>query len=160
MLVVYPLGLLGTSVAWDICSLVTKHERWAVISFWTIVAGLIGGVVAAVPGLVDWLGIPPRTRARKIGLYHMIFNVVVLALFAISLAVRARGPGGYGLAGMNSMVWGWIGVAVAGVSGWLGGELIETLGISVAEGAHPNAESSLAPKSEAKSAREQRNADV
>jgi hypothetical protein len=41
------------------------------------------------------------------------------------------------------MLWGWIGVAIALVSAWLGGELIETLGISVREGANSDAPSSL-----------------
>ena len=148
MLVVFPLGLLGTSVAWDVCSLVgSAHERWALISFWTIAAGLVGGVVAAVPGLIDWLGIPHDTRARKLGVYHMALNVVVLAMFAISLAARWRAPGGYATAGLAQMAWGWIGLGVSVVSAWLGGELIETHGISVSPDAHPNATSSLASKS-------------
>jgi uncharacterized membrane protein len=33
MLVVFPLGLLATSVAWDICHLATDNPRWGMISF-------------------------------------------------------------------------------------------------------------------------------
>jgi len=156
MLVVFPLGLLGSSVAWDLCSLIGGHARWGMISFWTIVAGLIGGVVAAVPGLVDWLGIPPATRAKRVGVYHLILNVLVLTLFAVSLAARWLAPGGYATAGVDRMVWGWIGVGLAVVSGWLGGELIETHGISVSPDAHPDAESSLARKPSAPAHRDVR----
>lgn len=143
MLVVFPLGLLATSVAWDICYLATDNPRWATISFWTIVAGVIGALLAAVPGFIDWLAIPRRTRARTIGLYHMVLNLAVLGLFVISLIARWAAPRGYEFAGPGRMLWGWIGVAIALVSAWLGGELIETLGISVREGANPDAVSSL-----------------
>jgi uncharacterized membrane protein len=143
MLVVFPLGLLATSVAWDICYLATDNPRWGMISFWTIVAGVIGAVLAAVPGFIDWLAIPRRTRAKDVGLYHMILNLAVLALFVVSLLARWAAPRGYEFAGPGRMLWGWIGVAIALVSAWLGGELIETLGISVREGANSDAPSSL-----------------
>lgn len=143
MLVVFPLGLLATSVAWDICRLATDSPRWGLISYWTIVAGVLGALLAAIPGFIDWMAIPRNTRARTVGLYHMVLNLVVLGLFVISLVARSSAPGGYEMAGFGRMVWGWMGVALALVSAWLGGELIETLGISVDEKAHPNAPSSL-----------------
>jgi len=143
MLVVFPLGLLSTSVVWDICRLATRHASWGMISFWTIVAGVVGALVAAVPGFVDWLAIPRGTRARTIGLYHMIINLIVVGLFVLSLILRTMAPGGYAAAGFSRMVLGWIGVVLAVVSGWLGGELIETHGVSVREGANLDAASSL-----------------
>jgi uncharacterized membrane protein len=143
MLVVFPLGLLATSVAWDICLLATGNPRWGTLSFWTILAGVIGGLVAAVPGFIDWLGIPRRTRARRIGLYHMALNLIVVGLFVVSLLARSQHSLGYAQAAPAQMIWGWIGIALALVSGWLGGELIERLGIAVHEGANPDAPSSL-----------------
>lgn len=143
MLVVFPLGLLATSVAWDICRLATQNAAWGTIAFWTIVAGVIGGLAAAVPGFIDWLAIPRGTRARSVGVYHMVLNLTVVGLFVISLIARAAAPHGYGMAGFGRMIWGWLGVAIALVSAWLGGELVETLGVSVREGANVNATSSL-----------------
>jgi uncharacterized membrane protein len=143
MLVMLPLGLLTTSVVWDVCRLATNRPMWGVIAFWTIVAGVVGALLAAVPGFVDWLAIPAGTRAKTVGLYHMVLNLTVVALFVVSLAARWATPGGYGDAGVGRMIWGWIAVVIAMVSAWLGGELIETLGISVREGANPDAPSSL-----------------
>jgi uncharacterized membrane protein len=145
MLIVFPLGLLTTSVVWDICRLASHRRTWGVISFWTIVAGLVGALLAAVPGFIDWLSIPADSRAKKIGLYHMVLNLIVVGLFIASLAARWATPGGYADAGFGRMVWGWIGVAIAVVSSWLGGELVERLGIGVNEDANPDAPSSLAP---------------
>jgi hypothetical protein len=41
------------------------------------------------------------------------------------------------------MIWGWIGVALALVSGWLGGELVEKHGIGVHADANPDAPPSV-----------------
>ena len=49
MLIVFPLGLLATAVIFDAVYLATGNVQWSVISFWLIAAGIIGGLVAAVP---------------------------------------------------------------------------------------------------------------
>lgn len=144
MLVVFPLGLLATSVAWDICRLATGNPMWGTVAFWTIFAGVIGALLAAVPGFVDWLGIPAGTRAKGVGMIHMILNLLVVGLFIVSLAARWAYDGGYASAGFGRMIWGWIGVAVALGSAWLGGELVETLGVSVRPDASVNAPSPFA----------------
>ena len=141
MLIVFPLGLLGTSLAWDLAYLASRNPMWGQVAFWTIIAGVIGALLAAVPGFVDWMGIPDHTRAKRIGVYHMVMNVVVLILFIISAA--ARYTRGYEAPTLGMMVIGWIGIALAIVSGWFGGELVERLGIGVYADANANAPSSL-----------------
>ena len=143
MLITFPLGLLATSVVWDICRLATKDATWGVVSFWTILAGVVGGLLAAIPGFIDWLGIPRNTRARTVGLYHMVLNLAVVGLFVVSLAARWYSTEGYALAGAGPMLWGWIAILLALVSAWLGGELVETLGVGVRDDANMNAPSSL-----------------
>jgi uncharacterized membrane protein len=143
MLIVFPLGLLATSLVWDICRLSSGNGMWGFTAFWTIVAGVIGGLVAAIPGFIDWMAIPNGTRAHSVGIWHMGLNVLVLALFVFSLILRANAPLGYTLAAWPSFLPGWIGIGVALVSGWLGGELVEQLGVSVRPGADLQAPSSL-----------------
>ena len=53
MLIVFPLGLLATAVAFDIVGLSTGDASWFGISFWMIAAGIIGGLLSAVFGLVN-----------------------------------------------------------------------------------------------------------
>jgi hypothetical protein len=43
-------------------------------------AGIIGGLLAALFGLIDWLAISAGTRAKRVGLWHGAGNVVVVAL--------------------------------------------------------------------------------
>jgi uncharacterized membrane protein len=143
MLIVFPLGLLATSFIFDIVHLVTGSGRWADISFWMIASGIIGGLVSAVFGLVDWLAIPRDTRAKRIGAFHGIGNVVVVALFAVSWLLRYDQPTAPEAA---AIVLSALAVALALVTAWLGGELVDRLAIGVDQGAHADAPSSLSKR--------------
>jgi uncharacterized membrane protein len=140
MLIVFPLGLLPVAAIFDIIYLYTQNGHWADVSYWIIAAGVIGGLIAAVFGLIDWLGIPTGTRAKSIGLVHGLTNVVVVALFIVSWLLRRPNPAAPDLL---PIVLGFVGVALSFLSGWLGGELVYRLNIAVDEGAHPNAPNSL-----------------
>src|SRR5512132_2463540 len=58
MLIVFPLGLLSVAAIFDIIYISTHNGHWADLSYWMIASGVIGGLIAAVFGLIDWLGIP------------------------------------------------------------------------------------------------------
>ena len=141
MLIVFPLGLLATAVVFDILYFITDHANFSIAAGYMIAAGVLSGLVAAVFGLVDWLAIPAGTRARQVGLLHGAGNVVVVVLFAISWVIRYRADSWDTTAG--EFVPAVIGFVIAGVTGWLGGELVERHGISVEDGASVDAPSSL-----------------
>jgi len=141
MLITLPLGLLGTAVIFDIIRAFTDSTDLAVASFYMIAAGIIGGLLAALFGLVDWLAIPTGTRAKRLGLWHGVGNVVVVALFAVSWLLR-RGQDGYQPTGVAFWL-GVVAVVLALATAWLGGELVERLGVGVDEGANLDAPSSL-----------------
>ncbi|MDQ1647590.1 MAG: hypothetical protein QOJ50_3774 [Cryptosporangiaceae bacterium] len=141
MLVTFPVGLLSTAVIFDVLRLVTNRQSFATTAAHMLAAGIIGGLVAAVFGLADWTKIPTGTRARRIGLYHATGNVAVLVLFALSLLLRSR-SGDWGPSGL-AIALSFAGLAITGVSSWLGGELVERLGVGVDEEADVNAPSSL-----------------
>ena len=140
MLVVFPLGLLATAVMFDLIYLAGGGTTMAVVSYWMIAAGIIGGLIAAPFGWLDWFGIPTGTRAKAIGLWHGVGNVVVLLLFASSWLIRRELPE---RADVIALTLSFMGAGLALITGWLGGELVDRLGIGVDEGAHPNAPSSL-----------------
>jgi uncharacterized membrane protein len=140
MLIVFPLGLLATGVAFDIVGLVQSDSSWYSISYWLIASGLVGGLLAAVFGLIDWIGIPSGTRAKRIGLLHGGTNVVVVLLFIVSWFMRGS-PGNTPSNG--ALTLSFIAVVLALVGGWLGGELVDRLGIGVDEGADADSPSSL-----------------
>jgi uncharacterized membrane protein len=141
MLVVFPLGLLSTAVIFDIIYLVNHRHGFPIAAGYIMAAGIIGGLVAALAGLIDWFAIPAGTRAKRIGAVHGLGNVVVVGLFAVSWGLRAQ-AGGWLPSGW-AMVFSFAGIVLAGVTGWLGGELVDRLGVGVDDGANLNAPSSL-----------------
>jgi uncharacterized membrane protein len=141
MLVVLPLGLFIMAVVSDIGYMSTQNSAFAVVSYWDIAGGLIGGLLAAVFGLIDFLAIPSGTRAKTIGLYHGLINLIVVALFGVSWLMRASVEDH--LPSLMASVLIFAGVLLGAVSGWLGGELVDRLGVGVDEGANLNAPSSL-----------------
>ena len=141
MLIVFPLGLLTTAGVFDVLHLVTRAGKWAQTSFYMMGAGIVGGLAAALAGLLDWQGVPSGTRAKEVGIWHGVGNVVVVLLFVGSWILRYSVPG-Y-LPQNSAVLLSCLGVGLALVTGWLGGELVGRLGVGVDEGAHLNAPSSL-----------------
>jgi hypothetical protein len=82
----FPLGLLITSLIFGTIRLGTGDNRWNATAEYMIGAGVLGGLLAAVFGLIDWFGVPRGTRAKGIGLWHGGPNVAWL-FFSLS-----RGP--------------------------------------------------------------------
>jgi uncharacterized membrane protein len=139
MLIVFPLGLLATSVIFDILYFSLGELDFATASYYTMAAGIIGALLAAVFGFADWLNIPSGTRAKSVGLWHGAGNAVVTLLFLTSWFLRRPA-----IIPDKTTFWlSVIGVLLALITGWLGGELVNRLGIGVDEGANPNAPSSL-----------------
>src|ERR1051325_10901796 len=88
MLIVLPLGLFIMAAVSDISYMSSRNGTFAMVSYWDIAVGIIGGLLAAVFGLIDFLAIPTGTRARTIGLFHGLVNLIVIVLFGISWLMR------------------------------------------------------------------------
>ena len=140
MLIVFPLGLLAMALVFD---LIARFSGWPELhraAYYMIAAGVIGGLAAAVFGLIDYLAIPRGTRARRIGMLHGVGNVIVVALFALSWFLRRDDPSH---PAMLAIALGAGGALLATLTAWLGGELVDRLGVGVDDGAHLDAPSSL-----------------
>ncbi|WP_374561861.1 DUF2231 domain-containing protein [Ideonella sp.] len=124
VLVVLPLGLLAASVVFDLVHLLGDSESAAIVARPLIAAGLVGGVVAAPWGYLDWRAMARGSRAKSIGAWHGAGNVLVLLLFAGSWWLRqdetAPPP-------MLAHLLSFGAAAVALVAAWLGGELVDRL---------------------------------
>jgi uncharacterized membrane protein len=137
MLVTIPFGLWIFSIVADLVhALGWGGPVWADVAFYTIGGGIAGALLAAVPGLIDLRSIT-EPKVRRVGTMHMTVNLIVVALFVVSFALRA-------VAG-----WGGLAVAVSGLgvllvcfSGWLGGEMIYHHGVGVARERRPGASES------------------
>jgi uncharacterized membrane protein len=141
MLIVFPLGLFITAVVFDILHFVTDNPRFALVGYWNIAGGIVGGLAAAIFGLIDFSAVPRGTRAWRIGLAHGLGNVGLIALFIVAWLLR--GPDALHLPVPMAFTLELVALGIGTVTAWLGGELVDRLGVGVYEGAHLNAPSSL-----------------
>ncbi len=122
LLVAFPIGLFVTSFIFDLIGRGLGYGSLFAAGWYCIIAGLIGGVLAAVAGAVDLFGVvPPNSSAKQRGYRHAILNALVLALFVAAAAHRG---GTAAPADNTSLILSAVAVALLFVSGWLGGTLV------------------------------------
>jgi nitrite reductase/ring-hydroxylating ferredoxin subunit/uncharacterized membrane protein len=85
--------------------------------------GVLCAVPAALTGATDWSD--TTGKDRRVGLVHAGLNTAALACFTASWAARRRGRTGRGI------LWGLAGSTVATGAGYLGGHLVQRLGVGV-----------------------------
>src|SRR5262252_8322778 len=85
MLVVFPMGLFVAALVFDILAQATGNPVWRTVAFYDIAAGVVGGLLAAVPGFVDYFSLEGRRRTAT---WHMILNLVVVGLFVVNWLLR------------------------------------------------------------------------
>lgn len=124
VLLVTPFALLAVAGALDLLFLITGNSFWTTLSFAMIPAGVIGSVVAVAVGLYDWFAAPAGSRVRGIGVWFAIGTSLVVTIFAQSWVARfgtASDAGGLGV------ILGFMGAAIALLTGWLHGEYLDRL---------------------------------
>jgi uncharacterized membrane protein len=124
VLIVFPLGLLATSFFFDLAWLLRGSEQLAIVAWWLIFAGVVGGIAAAAFGLVDWLAIPRGTRARRVGALHGGGMAIVALLYAASWVLRRDAPSD---PETTAILLSGLGVLLTVVTGWVGGELADRM---------------------------------
>jgi ABC-type spermidine/putrescine transport system permease subunit I len=133
----------------DVVYLMTGDSIFAEVAFWNITAGVVGGLLAAVFGLIDWVAIPSGTRAKVLGMWHGLGNLVIVLLFIVSWLIRL-GDHAYA-PNLLPFLLGLVAVGMALVTAWLGGELVYRLRVAVDDGANLDAPSSLTRESRPRS---------
>jgi uncharacterized membrane protein len=125
MLVPIPIGLWVFSLICDFVFISTGDPRWAVTAYFTLAGGIVGALLAAVPGLIDLLGLH-EPRAQRIGVIHLVLNLAIVAMQAVNFWLRMDEGGTDVLPRAISIV----AVAALIASGWLGGQLVHVLGVT------------------------------
>lgn len=126
MLVTIPIGLWVFSLICDFVFVYTGDTRWAVTAYFTLGGGIVGALLAALPGLIDFLGLHDA-RAHRVGTYHLVLNLAIVAAQAVNFWLRLQADGD---AAVLPRAISMVAVAVLIVSGWLGGHLVHVLGVT------------------------------
>lgn len=132
MIIPFPFALLTFSLVADIIYIWFDKNNWGVVAFYTLAAGLVGGIVAAIPGVIDWLAIKDREVAR-IANWHARLNVIAIIIFAVDFYLRWQNKGQISQEGISlPFILSLLGVILISISGWLGGDLSYKHGVGVA----------------------------
>ena len=127
MLIPFPIALWIFSFVCDVIyALGWGGTVWNDLAFYSMAGGVVGALIAAVPGYIDYRSLSDP-KVKRIGWWHMVINLCIAVLFAINLWLRVGSQPGAAL----PMVLSFIGIAMLGVSGWLGGELVYVHGVAV-----------------------------
>lgn len=135
MLIVFPIGLWIFAFVCYVVYMANAGVSWRAASLYAMAGGIIGAVLAAVPGLIDLLTLR-RSRVWTIGVTHMISNVSALILFLIAFAIGINRDG----PSTATLVLSIFGLIAIGIGGWLGGALVYEHGVGVASRQREEAE--------------------
>ena len=133
MLIPFPITCLVGAFVTDLLFLAYGDPGFATASKWLIGFGIGTALLAAVFGLIDFMG---DDRIRQLGhaLQHMIANVAAVVVAIINLAIRVTGDDSNVLS---------LGIYLSGVtvlillfSGWRGGDLVYMHRVGVHERTH------------------------
>jgi uncharacterized membrane protein len=127
MLITIPVGLFIFSLVCDLISLRSAEPaNWILVAQYTMAGGFVGALIAAIPGVIDFLSME-ESKVKKIGMLHMALNLVAVTLYAVNLWLRIAHGSNQGL----PLVLSLIAVGVLGISGWLGAEMVHKHGVGV-----------------------------
>ena len=126
MLVTVPIGLWIFSFVCDLAFVLGSGATlWFTLGFYTMIGGLIGALVAAIPGMIDMLSL--HGAVKKIALTHMALNLTVVVLYAVNIGTRVTGTEIAGAPFVLSIV----AITLLAISGWLGGHMVYVHAVGV-----------------------------
>ena len=127
IIVPLPIGLWIFSIVSDfIFKLGWGSPVWNDVAFYTLAGGIIGALIAAVPGFIDLTGLT-NPKTKTIAIWHMMINLLAVALYCVNFWLRTQRAPGDNLPILLSA----IGIGLIIISGWLGGELVYVRGVAV-----------------------------
>jgi uncharacterized membrane protein/nitrite reductase/ring-hydroxylating ferredoxin subunit len=128
-LIPFPFAFLYGALIFDLLGVLTDRPSWWATGGHLAVAGIAAAVVAAVPGLVDYLmTVPPHSTAKSRATKHMIVNLTAVALVGLALVLRPEASLAPGAPVLGLEV---VAVGLLTVGGWMGGTLVNRNQIGV-----------------------------
>lgn len=119
MLIAFPVTTLIGAAVTDAVFLATGGLFWSTASWWLLLAGIVSGAAAAVPGAIDYFAIP-QVRSLPSAKVHGLGNVLAIVLAIVNLVIRDRDASSIS---STEFILSLIVVGILGVTAWLGGEL-------------------------------------
>src|SRR5690242_778760 len=128
MLVPIPIACFIGALITDIVYSVTAEMMWADFSVWLLLVGLIGGALAAIAGLTDFIG-NRRIREQMPAWPHLLGNLLVLVLSFFNVLIHMRDA--WTSVVPTGLILSIIVVLILPITGWLGWAMVYRHGVGV-----------------------------
>jgi uncharacterized membrane protein len=121
MLVPFPIVCFVGALFTDLAYWFTGEMMWADFSAWLVTVGVIMGYLAAVAGLIDFLG-NRLVRILWPAWLHLIGNAIVLALATLNMLVHSRDA--WTSIVPTGLILSAVVVLLLLFTGWMGGSMV------------------------------------
>lgn len=129
-MVAVPIGAFTVTLVADVVAYTAGDPRWGDTARYALIVGIVGALVAAVFGLIDYFKVTMSEAGFRVARRHMILNLIAVALFVVSLWLRLSDPDGWCVPGFVASTLAYL---LVGASGYLGGELVFKHKVGVVE---------------------------
>jgi uncharacterized membrane protein len=120
-MVAIPIGAFTVTLVADILAYATGNLAWGDTSRYSLLVGVVGALLAAVFGLIDYFKVTMSEAGFRVARWHLYLNLTAVALFAASLWLRFKAVDGWSVAAFAVSTLAFV---IVGASGYLGGELV------------------------------------
>ena len=126
-----PLGLWTIAAGLDLAAWFTgSSPLLPKLAFYAVLVGLAAVLLAVPTGAADWAPIKPEKPAWKLGLYHLMLNLVATVVWAVNFGLRMLEDRG-AVVTMPILLTSLAGLALVWIGGYLGSLLVFEHGTSV-----------------------------
>lgn len=132
-LVHIPLGLWTGACVLDVlvaCGI--DNPVFVRLSCYAVLVGLLGALIVIPTGVADWAPIKKEKPAWKLGVAHMLLNLIATGVWALNLGLRLSALNDIRPITGTILVLSLIGTALLAVSGYIGSLMAFDQGVSVA----------------------------
>jgi nitrite reductase/ring-hydroxylating ferredoxin subunit/uncharacterized membrane protein len=128
-LIPFPFAFLYGAFFFDVAARLAERPGWWTTGAYLSLVGVVAALIAAVPGLIDYLyTVPPKSSGKRRATNHMLANLAAVVLFVAAWIVRGHPEA---MPGITVLALEGIAVVLLTVGGWLGGVLVSRNQISV-----------------------------
>jgi nitrite reductase/ring-hydroxylating ferredoxin subunit/uncharacterized membrane protein len=127
MLIPFPFAFLTGGWGFGVAAAVSGNQDLKTVSRYLVPAGVAAGLLAAVPGIVDYqASVPPDSSAKERATRHALINAAALGLFTAGwlLSRRSRRDAA-------PLLLQGLGTAALSAAAWMGGVLVNRNQIGV-----------------------------
>jgi len=122
ILIPFPIAFLSGAFLFNALGWLRDVPSWWTTGGYLGPVGIAAGLVAAIPGLVDYLyTVPPKSSGKTRATRHMLANLGALALFAVAWWLRGDPANPPDVTGLGLQA---IGLGLLGMGGYMGGTLV------------------------------------